>query len=85
MATEMKPERSTVSRESSIGLTRQGLAPSGRVNWNLVGPELMQAAARRGEGEFAAMGPFVAVTSPHTGRSPNDKFIELDVSPQAVV
>ncbi len=80
MATEMKPERSTVSRESSIGLTRQGLAPSGRVNWNLVGPELMQAAARRGEGEFAAMGPFVAVTSPHTGRSPNDKFVVRESS-----
>ncbi len=30
---------------------------------------------RRGEGEIADMGPFVAVTSPHTGRSPNDKFV----------
>ncbi|HEX2721725.1 MAG TPA: phosphoenolpyruvate carboxykinase (ATP) [Gemmatimonadaceae bacterium] len=75
MATEMKPERSAVTRESSIGLTKQGLAPTGRVNWNLMGPELMKAAARRDEGEFAAMGPFVAVTSPHTGRSPNDKFV----------
>ncbi len=75
MATETKPERATVTRESAVGLTRQGLTPSGRVNWNLVGPELMKAAARRDEGEFAAMGPFVAVTSPHTGRSPNDKFV----------
>ena len=75
MATETKPERSSVSRESSIGLSRQGLRPSGRVNWNLMGPELMKSAARRDEGEFAAMGPFVAVTSPHTGRSPNDKFV----------
>jgi phosphoenolpyruvate carboxykinase (ATP) len=75
MATETKPERSSVSRESSVGLSRQGLRPSGRVNWNLMGPELMKGAARRDEGEFAAMGPFVAVTTPHTGRSPNDKFV----------
>ena len=32
-------------------------------------------AIRRGEGELADMGPFVAVTAPHTGRSPNDKFV----------
>jgi phosphoenolpyruvate carboxykinase (ATP) len=36
---------------------------------------LIQNAARRGEGDFAEMGPFVSVTSPHTGRSPNDKFV----------
>src|SRR5207302_8844779 len=32
----------------------------------------------RGEGELADMGPFVAVTAPHTGRSPNDKFVVKD-------
>jgi phosphoenolpyruvate carboxykinase (ATP) len=74
MATETKPERA-VQRESSIGLQKQGLSPSGEVHWNLICPELMLAAARRGEGEFAAGGPFVAVTKPHTGRSPNDKFV----------
>lgn len=75
MATEMKPEHATAQRENTVGLARQGLAPSGRVHWNLIAPELMKAAARRDEGEFAAMGPFVAVTLPHTGRSPNDKFV----------
>jgi len=80
MATEMKPERAAVRRESTVGLSRQNLAPTGTVHWNLVAPELMQAAARRGEGEFAAMGPFVAVTSPHTGRSPNDKFVVSEPS-----
>jgi phosphoenolpyruvate carboxykinase (ATP) len=29
---------------------------------------------RRGEGVIAANGPFCAITKPHTGRSPNDKF-----------
>ena len=79
MATEMKPERA-VQRESSVGLQKQGLKPSGEVHWNLIGPELMMAAARRSEGEFAAMGPFVAVTTPHTGRSPNDKFVVRESS-----
>jgi phosphoenolpyruvate carboxykinase (ATP) len=56
-------------------LKEQGLSPSGTVHYNLVAPELFDAAARRQEGEFADMGPFVAVTAPHTGRSPNDKFL----------
>ena len=80
MATDTKPERVSVKRESNIGLSKQGLNPSGKVNWNLIAPELMKAAARRDEGEFAAMGPFVAVTSPHTGRSPNDKFVVKEPS-----
>jgi phosphoenolpyruvate carboxykinase (ATP) len=75
MATEIKPQRKQVVRESGIGLSKQGLSPRGEVHWNLIAPELFQAAARRGEGEFADMGPFVAVTAPHTGRSPNDKFV----------
>src|SRR5678815_269282 len=73
MATETKPVPG--APDSTNGLEQQGLRPSGEVHWNLVAPELMLAAARRGEGEFADMGPFVAVTSPHTGRSPNDKFV----------
>jgi len=80
MATEMKPQRTSVARESRMDLTKQGLAPTGVVHWNLIAPELFQAAARRNEGEFADMGPFVAVTSPHTGRSPNDKFVVREPS-----
>jgi phosphoenolpyruvate carboxykinase (ATP) len=80
MATEMKPRRKQMARESSIGLSRQGLNPRGDVHWNLIAPELFQAAARRSEGEFADMGPFVAVTTPHTGRSPNDKFVVKEPS-----
>src|SRR6185503_15997875 len=75
MATETRPERTAAPRESSIGLAKQGLHPKGEIHWNLIAPELMQAAARRSEGDFAEMGPFVAITSPHTGRSPNDKFV----------
>src|SRR6185503_21065414 len=73
MATQTKP--ASGAPDNTNGLEAQGLRPSGQVHWNLVAPELMLAAARRGEGEFADMGPFVAVTAPHTGRSPNDKFV----------
>jgi phosphoenolpyruvate carboxykinase (ATP) len=73
-ATPSSPTTKT-SRESATGLAVQGLAPTGTVRWNLVAPELIQAAVRRGEGELADMGPFVGVTTPHTGRSPNDKFV----------
>ena len=73
MATEIKPQRASVARKSSIGLGKQGLAPRGEVHWNLIAPELFEAAARRDEGEFAEMGPFVAVTTrpcSHGGATP---------------
>jgi len=75
MATEIRPQRNSMARENGNDLSKQGLSPRGRVHWNLIAPELFQAAARREEGEFADMGPFVAITTPHTGRSPNDKFV----------
>ena len=75
MATRTKPNAEVAERQSKSGLETQGLAPKGQVHWNLVPPELAQHAARRDEGVFADMGPFVAVTTPHTGRSPKDKFV----------
>jgi len=60
---------------SANSLKDQGLAPTGTVHFNMVPPELFDAAARRQEGQFADMGPYAAVTAPHTGRSPKDKFL----------
>ena len=79
MATQVTPS-AAVRRESFEGLAPQGLKPGGEVRWNFVAPELVEAAIRRGEGRLAEMGPFVAVTSPHTGRSPNDKFVVQESS-----
>ncbi|HEU4990590.1 MAG TPA: phosphoenolpyruvate carboxykinase (ATP) [Gemmatimonadaceae bacterium] len=62
------------------GLDAQGLSPNGTVHWNLVAPQLIQRAIERGEGTLADMGPFCAVTTPHTGRSPKDKFIVREPS-----
>jgi len=80
MATRTETRASAEARESAHGLAQQGLHPTGTVHWNLVAPELILAAARRREGEFADMGPFCAVTAPHTGRSPNDKFLVKEPS-----
>ena len=78
MATAPSP-----ARESSVGLQSQGLKPSGTLHWNFVAADLIQAAIRKGEGELAEMGPFVAVTTPHTGRSPKDKFVVKEPSSEA--
>ncbi|HJR68128.1 MAG TPA: phosphoenolpyruvate carboxykinase (ATP) [Gemmatimonadaceae bacterium] len=86
MATRMKPRAERpAARAAAQGLESQGLEPRGEVHWNSIPPELVQAAIRRGEGELADMGPFVAVTSPHTGRSPNDKFVVKEPSTEADV
>lgn len=56
------------------GLEADGLHPQHGVHWNLSPAQLYEKALARGEGKLAHMGGFTAVTSPHTGRSPNDKF-----------
>ncbi|CAN5391995.1 phosphoenolpyruvate carboxykinase (ATP) [soil metagenome] len=66
-------------------LAGQGLAPTGKVHWNHVAPTLIQHAIERHEGQLADMGPYVAVTKPHTGRSPNDKFVVKEPSSEADV
>ena len=75
----------STSTPTKTGLEGQGLSPSGKVHWNLVAPALVQAAVARHEGTLADMGPFVAVTAPHTGRSPNDKFVVREASTEADV
>ena len=63
-------------------LTRQGLRPRGAVHRNLPPAILVEHAVRRGEGLLTAQGAFVGLTSPHTGRSPSDKFIAREPTSQ---
>jgi len=63
------------SHQRARGLEALGLEPQHAVHWNPGPPALYEHAARRGEGVIAEGGAFCAVTMPHTGRSPNDKFI----------
>jgi phosphoenolpyruvate carboxykinase (ATP) len=72
MATQTTP---AATKGDPNGLTAQGLQPRGRIHWNLNAAPLLEEAIRRREGTLADMGPFTAVTAPHTGRSPNDKFV----------
>src|SRR6058998_1236442 len=54
-----------------------GISTAQRVYRNLTPSQLYEHALRRREGIVTSggRGPFCAVTSPHTGRSPNDKFL----------
>jgi phosphoenolpyruvate carboxykinase (ATP) len=54
-----------------------GLSPSA-VHYNLSPARLYEAALGRDEGVLAADGPLVVRTDPHTGRSPDDRFIVRD-------
>jgi phosphoenolpyruvate carboxykinase (ATP) len=74
-----------IGRESRNGLDIHGIRNPGTVFWNLTPTELVEHAVRRGEGILVEGGPFNAVTSPHTGRSPNDKFVVRDENSEADV
>ncbi len=61
--------------EAPTTLDRHGLRHTGTAFWNLAPAALYEEAVRRGEGTLALGGPLVVRTTPHTGRSPNDKFV----------
>ncbi|MBI1966387.1 MAG: phosphoenolpyruvate carboxykinase (ATP), partial [Gemmatimonadetes bacterium] len=67
-------------QRSGATLAFNGLEPRRDVHWNLTPAELYEHAIRRGEGVVAEGGPFCAITTPHTGRSPNDKFVVQEPS-----
>ncbi len=84
--TERAPAEGTGGEtKSSYGLEHAGLEPKGEVYWNLPPAQLVEHALRRGEGQLAHMGGFAAVTAPHTGRSPNDKFMVREPESEDVV
>jgi phosphoenolpyruvate carboxykinase (ATP) len=60
-----------------------GLASSRPVHDNLSVPALYEHAVRRGEGVLAAGGPLCVITTPHTGRSPDDKYIVRETQSSA--
>jgi phosphoenolpyruvate carboxykinase (ATP) len=66
-------------------LEAAGLAPRGAVHWNPGPAALYEHAVRRGEGVIVQGGGFCAVTTPHTGRSPNDKFIVREPSSEGEI
>lgn len=63
-----------------VELSAVGIQNPGQVHWSLGIPALYEEALRRGEGQLSADGAIVCMTSPHTGRSPNDKFVVQEPS-----
>ena len=68
----------TIEMPSQHGLDLQGLEPSMPIHWNLSPARLYAHAITRGEGELTDVGAFSANTVPHTGRSPDDRYIVRD-------
>jgi phosphoenolpyruvate carboxykinase (ATP) len=60
-----------------------GLDASGTVHWNLPPAALYETAVRRSEGHIVSGGSFIAITAPHTGRSPGDKFVVRESGSEA--
>ncbi|HEY6808506.1 MAG TPA: phosphoenolpyruvate carboxykinase [Gemmatimonadales bacterium] len=86
MATRVtSPTPAASGRRSGASIEFSGLAPQHQVHWNYGPAELYEHAIRRGEGRVAEAGPFCAVTTPHTGRSPGDKFVVQEPSSEADV
>ncbi|MBH16494.1 MAG: phosphoenolpyruvate carboxykinase (ATP) [Gemmatimonadetes bacterium] len=63
---------STVGGEQQSDIS--GLLESNNIYRNLTPSQLCDQAIRRGEGRLTHQGVFTSVTTPHCGRSPNDRF-----------
>ena len=70
---------------AETALSPDGIPKAGRTFWNLGTASLYEEALRRSEGILAESGPLVCSTVPHTGRSPNDKFVVREKSSESHV
>jgi len=61
--------------KSDYGLKNHGLTNLRMVYWNLPTEALYEEIAFRQEARITHMGSIVAMTTPHSARSPNDKFV----------
>src|SRR5262245_27311315 len=61
-----------------MDLRGHGLTNPGTVHAHLPAAALVEHALRRGEGQLADNGAFVAYTGARTGRSPHDRFLVAD-------
>ncbi len=71
--------------EEEEGLRQHGLDPQKAVHWNLSPTRLYEESFARGDGRLVHMGAICADTAPHTGRSPNDRFVVRDELTEGVV
>jgi phosphoenolpyruvate carboxykinase (ATP) len=70
---------------AAADLTRHGINAAEAVHHNLSPAVLLEHAVRRGEGRLTKGGAFVGQTVPHTGRSPDDKFVVREPGTEAQI
>ena len=66
-------------------LAELGLDRTQTVYYNLPPARLVELSVRRGEGRLTSGGPLATRTDPHTGRSPNDRFVVREPSSEDAV
>ena len=66
-------------------LARLGLGHAQTVYYNLPPARLVEVAVRRGEGRLTDGGALATRTDPHTGRSPDDRFVVREAASEATV
>ncbi|MEL6205788.1 MAG: phosphoenolpyruvate carboxykinase (ATP), partial [Pseudomonadota bacterium] len=69
----------------SCRLEDQGIAGLGNVYYNLIEPDLIAEAIKRGEGEMGRGGAFLCSTGKFTGRSPKDKHVVRDATTEDTI
>ncbi len=85
MTTRTMEQSETASGEGVYGFQNHGLNPTKDVHYNLSPAQLYEASFAKGDGQLVHMGAIAAVTAPHTGRSPNDRFVVRDENSEGVV
>ncbi len=70
---------------SEYGIAEQDIRTRRTQYWNLPPAALVEEAVRNREGQLVDEGPFNAVTAPHTGRSPNDRYVVREPSSEGNV
>ena len=85
MTTRTLEQPVAASGHGGYGLENHGLKPSKKVHWNLSPARLYEESFSRGEGRLVHMGAIATVTAPHTGRSPNDRFVVQDAETEEAV
>ena len=66
-------------------MRQHGLDPKKAVHWNLCPTRLYEESFARADGRLVHMGAISTITAPHTGRSPNDRFVVRDEVTENVV
>ena len=80
-----KPKKAAPKRKASKRPAKSATLNLSRAHRNLSVAEIYEHSIRGGLVQVTAPGPFNAVTTPHTGRSPLDKFVVREPSSAADV